>query len=154
MLVIGTLMLLRKNAEGDPDVRLTVKTARHMAPWLLGTGLTVGLLAGFFGIGGGFLIVPGLMLATGMTITSAIATSLVGIVAFGATTASTYALMGEVDWHKVMLFVAGGAAGSVIGQFAGSRLSNHKPVLQTVFAAFVIAIGVFTIYKGLPTIAQ
>jgi len=154
MLVIGTLMLVRKNAEGDPDVRLTLNTVRPMAPWLLATGLAVGLLAGFFGIGGGFLIVPGLMLATGMTITSAIATSLVGIVAFGATTASTYALAGEVDWHKVMLFVAGGAAGSVLGQLAGTRLSHRKSVLQAVFAAFVIAIGTFTIYQGLPKVAQ
>jgi uncharacterized protein len=150
MLVIGTLMLVRKNAEGDPDVRLTFKTARHMAPWLIGTGLVVGLLAGFFGIGGGFLIVPGLMLATGMTITSAIATSLIGITAFGATTAGTYALAGEVDWHRVLLFVSGGIVGSLIGQFAGSKLTSHRAVLQSVFAAFVIAIGMFVIYKGLP----
>jgi uncharacterized membrane protein YfcA len=150
MMAIGTVMLLRKDAEGDPDVRLTIKTARHMLPWLLSIGLVVGALAGFFGIGGGFLIVPGLILATGMPITSAIATSLVAIAAFGAVTASSYAIAGEVVWRTVGLFVAGGIAGSIVGQFAGGKLAHHKAPLQTIFAAFVIAIGAFTIYKGLP----
>jgi hypothetical protein len=112
--------------------------------------LAVGTLAGFFGIGGGFLIVPALMLATGMTITSAIATSLVAITVFGATTASTYAFAGEVLWRSVGLFVIGGILGSVAGQTLGRRLKNHKPMLQSLFAAFVLGIGVFTIYKGLP----
>jgi uncharacterized protein len=96
MLVIGTLMLLRKNAEGDPDVRLTMATARSMLPPIVVSGLGAGALAGFFGVGGGFLIVPALMFATGMTITHAIATSLVGITAFGAVTASTYTRAGEI----------------------------------------------------------
>jgi uncharacterized protein len=150
MLVIGTLMLLRKNAEGDPDVRLTLKTARHMAPWLISTGLAVGALAGFFGIGGGFLIVPALILATGMPITNAIGTSLVAITIFGATTAGTYAWAGEVVWRTVGLFIVGGTVGSFFGQIMGRRMAQHKPLLQSIFAGFVMAIGIFTIYKGLP----
>jgi uncharacterized protein len=150
MMVIGTVMLLRKDAEGDPDVRLTIKTARHMAPWLLSIGFLVGGLAGFFGIGGGFLIVPGLILATGMPITSAIATSLVAITAFGTVTASSYALAGEVVWRTVALFVAGGIVGSTIGHVFARKLTSNKSALQSVFAAFVMAIGAFTIYKGLP----
>jgi uncharacterized protein len=150
MLMIGTIMLLRKDAEGNADVRLNLNTARHMLPWLLGIGLAVGFLAGFFGIGGGFLIVPGLMLATGMPINFAIGTSLVAITVFGAVTASTYAMAGEVLWRIVGLVVCGGIFGSIIGQFAGTKLANHKKILQSVFAVFVIAIGIFTIYKGLP----
>lgn len=150
MLVVGTLMLLRKNAEGDPDVRLTLKTARHMAPWLIATGLAVGALAGFFGIGGGFLIVPALILATGMPVTNAIGTSLVAITVFGAATAGTYAWSGEVVWKTVGLFVGGGIAGSILGQWIGTRMANKRSVLQSIFAGFVILIGIFTIYKGLP----
>jgi uncharacterized protein len=131
-------------------VYLNLATARHMLPWLLGVGLAVGLLAGFFGIGGGFLIVPGLMLATGMPITAAIATSLVGIAAFGFATASTYALAGEVVWRSVAFLVAGGVAGGAVGQMAGSRLSDHKPQLQSLFAGVVIVIGAYTLYRGLP----
>jgi uncharacterized protein len=150
MLVVGTLMLLQKNAEGDPDVRLTLKTARHMAPWLIATGLAVGALAGFFGIGGGFLIVPALILATGMPITSAIGTSLVAITIFGAATAGTYAWSGEVVWKTVVLFVGGGIAGSVVGQWAGARLGDRKSLLQSIFAGVVMLIGISTIYKGSP----
>jgi uncharacterized protein len=150
MMIIGTLMLLRKNAEGNPNVRLNLSTARGMAPWLIGVGFAVGGLAGFFGIGGGFLIVPGLMFATGMTISSAIATSLVAITVFGATTASTYAILGEVVWRSVALFVGGGLVGSFGGQYLGRRLNNHKPVLQSLFAVFVIGVGIFTLYNGLP----
>lgn len=152
MLVIGTVMLLRKNAEGDADVRLNLITARHMLPWLLTIGLGVGGLAGFFGIGGGFLIVPGLMLATGMPITYAIGTSLVAVTVFGAVTASNYTLAGEVLWRTVGLFAVGGVAGSLAGQWLSAKLGNHKKMLQSVFAAVVIAVGIFTIYEGVPKI--
>ena len=94
MIAIGTIMLLRKDAEGNPDVRLSMATARQLLPFLLLIGFTVGALSGFFGIGGGFLIVPGLMLATGMPIANAVGTSLVAVTLFGATTASNYALVG------------------------------------------------------------
>jgi uncharacterized protein len=150
MLVIGTVMLLRKDAEGNADIRLNLKTARHMLPWLLTIGLGVGGFAGFFGIGGGFLIVPGLMLATGMPINYAIGTSLVAVTVFGAVTASNYALANEVLWHTVELFVAGGIMGSMLGQWAGGKLVNHKKMLQSMFAVFVMAVGIFTIYKGMP----
>lgn len=148
MLVVGALMLAKKNAEGDPAVRLNFATARHMLPWLVITGLGVGLLAGFFGIGGGFLIVPGLMFATGMPISFAIATSLVGVTAFGVTTASAYALAGAIDWRVVIFFLAGGLVGSLAGQLLGGRLAHHKAVMQTVFAAFVIAVGVFILLQA------
>lgn len=150
MLIVGTLLLLRKNAEGDPEVRLSIATARRMLPAIIGSGLATGALAGFFGIGGGFLIVPGLMLATGMPITFAIATSLVSITAFGFVTAFNYALAGEVVWSTVGLFVTGGVAGGAIGQLAGNRLATRKPLLQSLFAVAVLAVGIYTIYRGAP----
>jgi uncharacterized membrane protein YfcA len=63
--------------------------------------------AAFFGIGGGFLIVPGLMLATGMTLASAAASSLVSVALFGAATALNYALSSLVDWRVARLFIWG-----------------------------------------------
>jgi uncharacterized protein len=92
MIAIGALMLKKRAGVGDHTIRLTAATARHLVPMLIGTGFAVGLLSGFFGIGGGFLIVPGLMLATGMPLIYAIGTSLVAVVAFGASTAANYAL--------------------------------------------------------------
>ncbi|OWK30993.1 TSUP family transporter [Sphingomonas dokdonensis] len=73
--------------------------------WLL-----VGLAAGFFGIGGGFLIVPGLIMATAMPLPYAIGTSLV-VSALGLTTTTSYALSGLVDWGVTALLVIGGVAG-------------------------------------------
>ena len=88
------------------------------------------------------------MLATGMPITYAIATSLVSITAFGLVTAANYALAGEVVWKTVGLFVLGGVAGGAIGQTAGARLSAHKSLLQMAFAAAVIAVGGYMIMRG------
>lgn len=150
MLVVGTMLILRKNAEGDPDVRLNLSTARVMLPWILSLGFVAGGLAGFFGIGGGFLIVPALMLATGMPITYAIATSLVPITAFGLVTSANYALAGEVVWRTVALFVGGGLAGGVVGQLSSSRLAQHKSLLQTAFAASVIIGGLYMLIRGNP----
>src|SRR5690349_7015782 len=60
MVAIGALML-KSAGGGDPTIRLSSATAPRLLPMLAGIGFAVGLLAGFFGIGGGFLIVPGLM---------------------------------------------------------------------------------------------
>jgi hypothetical protein len=149
MIVIGIVMALRKDAEGNPDVRLSFSTARELLPLLLAVGFGVGALAGFFGIGGGFLIVPGLMLATGMPIANAIATSLVAVTAFGATTAGNYALSGLVDWRIAGLFVAGGIVGGIAGTWAGKMLADRKGSLATIFAGFVILIGIYVTWKGL-----
>ena len=95
MIVVGLTMLRKRSAAGNPEVRLSMTTARELLPLLLSIGFAVGLLSGFFGIGGGFLIVPGLMLATGMPLTMAIGTSLVAVAAFGAATAASYAVSGN-----------------------------------------------------------
>ncbi len=149
MVVVGMVMLLRRDSEGDPDVKLTFKTASHMLPWLLSVGLAVGALSGFFGIGGGFLIVPGLMLATGMPIANAIATSLVAITIFGAATSANYAWSGFVEWNIATNFVAGGIAGGIVGTLLQSRLVSQKGLLNSIFACFVIAIGCLIVFKGL-----
>ena len=149
MVVVGTVMLLRKDAEGNPDVRLNFSTARQLLPVLLAIGFAVGALSGFFGIGGGFLIVPGLMLATGMPISYAIGTSLFAVAVFGATTATNYAISGLVDWRIAALFIGGGIAGGIIGTFAGHKMSKRKGTLAMVFAVFVIVIGVYVAWKGI-----
>ena len=104
MMVVGALMLRDRAHVGDSSVTLS----RQNLPKLLGLGLMAGMLSGFFGIGGGFLIVPALMLATGMPILNAVGSSLVSVTAFGLTTAGNYAWSGLVDWPLAGLFVAGG----------------------------------------------
>lgn len=94
MIVVGLVMLCGRSGEGDPLVRLTAGSARILLPRLVGLGAAVGLLSGFFGIGGGFLIVPALILATGMPIGLAIGTSLVLVTALGAMVVAIGAFVG------------------------------------------------------------
>ncbi len=153
MVIVGTVMFLRRNAEGDPGVRLSRATARQLLPLLLAIGFGVGLLSGFFGIGGGFLIVPGLMLATGMPIAYAAGTSLAAITMFGATTAANYALSGLVDWRIAGFFVLGGIAGGLAGTLAGQQLTRRKGLLNTVFAVLVVLVGLSISWQGIMTLS-
>ena len=149
MLVVGGIMLTGRGGGGDPGVRLTLGTALRLMPRLVLIGFAVGALSGFFGIGGGFLIVPGLMLATGMPLGYAVGTSLVGVFTFGAATAANYAVSGLVDWRLALLFVGGGAAGGIAGAALGKALSTGKDRLRLVFAAIVIAVSLWTLWRSL-----
>jgi uncharacterized protein len=148
MVVVGLLMLRSRSSEGDPDVKLTRESAGGLAPPLVAVGFTVGLFSGFFGIGGGFLIVPGLMLATGMPLSNAIGTSLVAVSAFGAATAASYAVSGLIDWPMAGLFVLGGLAGGVVGAWIGKVLGARKRALALAFASLVILVGAYVVAKG------
>ena len=149
MVLVGLAMLRPRRSPGDPDVRLRRDTAARLLPRLVPAGLAVGLLAGFFGIGGGFLIVPALVFATGMPLRLAVGTSLVVVATLGMTTAASYAWSGYVDWALVALLVLGGLAGAAAGIAAGRRLSKHHRVLETGFAAMVIAVGLYVVGRGL-----
>lgn len=149
MVVIGLLMLRPRQSAGDPDVKLTAETRATLLPWLIGGGLVVGALSGFFGIGGGFVIVPGLIAATTMPLINAIGSSLVSVTAFGATTAASYAWSGLVDWPLALLFIAGGALGGLAGTRLARRLAGHKHALTRVFSGIVIVVGLYVIARSL-----
>ena len=150
MVTVGLAMFRKPATDSDPAVRLTEATAAHLLPRLIGIGFGVGLLAGFFGIGGGFLIVPGLMLATGMPMANAVGTSLVAVTAFGLTTSASYAASGFVDWRLAGILIAGGAMGSVMGARLSISLSAHKTLLTKLFASTVLAIGPVLMMRGQP----
>lgn len=143
MIVVGVLMLRRRSHVGDPEVRLGQENAAN----LVLSGLGTGLFSGFFGIGGGFLIVPGLIAATGMPMLYAVGSSLVAVTAFGLTTAANYALSGLVDWSLALVFVAGGFAGSLVGTRAARRLSGAGH-LTTVFAGLIFLVAAYMLWKS------
>lgn len=149
MVLVGIAMLRPRKSPEDPDVRLNRASANRLLPRLIPAGLGVGLLAGFFGIGGGFLIVPALILATGMPLRTAVGTSLVAVTALGLTTAASYALSGYVQWGLVALLVGGGVAGAGIGIMLGRRLAGSRRVLEVGFAILVVAVGIYVTVKGL-----
>ena len=144
MLVVAVMMLRRGEATGDVAVVL----GRDNAGKLILFGLGTGLLSGFFGIGGGFLIVPGLIAATAMPIYNAMATSLFAVTAFGLTTASSYAVAGLVDWAVAAAFITGGFAGSLLGARYADRLRQKRGALTRLFAGLIFAVAAYMLWQA------
>jgi len=150
MVVIGLTMLRPRKSGGNPDVKLTRETMPKLLPLLIGVGFAVGALSGFFGIGGGFLIVPGLMGATAMPLINAIGSSLVSVTAFGLTTAVSYAWSGLIDWPLAFLFIVGGALGGLLGiRLAHHLAAGYKHALTLTFSGIVIAVGLYVIARSI-----
>ncbi|MDE2109830.1 MAG: sulfite exporter TauE/SafE family protein [Alphaproteobacteria bacterium] len=149
MIVIAALMLRPRRGGDNAAVRLEAASATRLLPPLAGTGFGVGALSGFFGIGGGFLIVPGLVTATAMPLLNAIGSSLVSVAAFGATTAISYAISGLVDWQLALLFIVGGAFGGFAGIGLARRLAARRRALGLIFSGVVATVGIYVLLKGL-----
>jgi uncharacterized membrane protein YfcA len=148
MIVIAALMLRPRRSGDDPNVRLDTHSAAKLLPPLAGTGFGVGALSGFFGIGGGFLIVPGLVTATSMPLLNAIGSSLVSVAAFGAATALSYSLSGMVDWELALLFILGGMFGGFAGVRLARRFAARRRLLTTIFSGVVAAVGCYVMIRG------
>ncbi len=144
MLAVGLAMLRPPKGSGDPGVRLDAAMTLKLMP----AGLVVGLAAGFFGIGGGFLIVPGLMAATGMTLANAAASSLVSVVVFGVATAGTYAVAGRVDGPVLLAMVAGGIIGVLIAKPLAPRLATRAALARRLFAMMVILTALYVGWRA------
>ena len=143
MMIVGVLMLRARGRASNADVHL----GRDNAPRLLGSGLATGTISGFFGIGGGFLIVPGLLASTRMPMINAVGTSLVAVTAFGLTTSANYAVSGLVDWALAGIFVAGGAIGSFFGTRIAGRLASTDS-LTKVFAGVIFVVAAYMLWQS------
>lgn len=143
MIAVGAAMLRPRVSAGDPNVRINPRIAIR----LIAIGLLTGAISGFFGIGGGFLIVPGIMLGSGMPILNAIGSSLFSVGTFGLTTALNYALSGLVNWGVALEFIAGGVLGGLIGLKAAVRLAGHKRVLSYVFAGVIFTVAAYMLAR-------
>ncbi|QQS13345.1 MAG: sulfite exporter TauE/SafE family protein [Rhodospirillales bacterium] len=144
MLVVAGAML-RPRAAGAAGA---VPFDRGMALRVGGAALAVGLASGFFGIGGGFLIVPALLWSARLKMIDAIGSSLLAVGAFGLATTATYAAAGLVVWPTAVLFVIGGVVGGWLGAAAGARLSTSKTALTRVFAAAIGAVAVYMLWRS------
>ena len=128
----------------DPEGRLHL-TSRCFAV-LVVAGLATGVLSGLFGVGGGFVIVPALVLVTRMGIHRAVATSLLIIALVSASgVISSLAAARPLPLGLSGLFVLGGVGGMELGTLLGRRLGG--PGLQKVFAAAMVAVAAFIILK-------
>ena len=133
MLVVGGLMILRKTPE---------RSEEEPRSWLvtLLSGAGVGVLTGFLGVGGGFLIVPALVMLVGLPVRQAVGTSLI-VIAMNSLAGFLGHLSNlALDMVVVGIFVGAG----LVGAFAGARLARIlKPeMIRTSFAVFVVLLGV------------
>ena len=140
MLVVGLFMMLKPtplgNDEGGRGWLVTVLT-----------GAGVGLMTGFLGVGGGFLIVPALVMLVGLSMRQAVGTSLV-VIAMNSLAGFLGHLQGPpIDIQVVVIFVAAGLAGALLG----TRLTRivHPEHLRKAFAVFVIGLAIFLLVDNL-----
>lgn len=108
-------------------------------------GLVTGLLSGFFGVGGGFLIVPFLNLLNGISMRNAVATSLVIIAVISTSGFLTHLMMQPVNWQQLAFLGIGGIAGMVLGSALAKRLAGAH--LQQIFALSIIAMAVAIFFR-------
>jgi len=158
-LIVGTLMwrktftnpdetrVIRANTGGDdkePIGRLTsdgkLSFTTPCAAVLMLTGLITGILSGLFGVGGGFIIVPALMLVIEMGIHRAVAASLMIITIIGTSASITAFFTGVIPIEILLPFITGSMLGMLTGRLTAARIAG--PTLQRVFASAILAIGI------------
>ena len=113
----------------------------------------VGILTGFVGVGGGFLIVPALVLLGGLPMYVAVGTSLIVIALKSFTGFVKYLDVLEtlglsLDWTVLAVISAVGIAGSFAGRLIASRVPQAR--LRQLFAVFLVAIGLLILWQSLP----
>jgi uncharacterized membrane protein YfcA len=142
MILIGVYMLAQRD-------RVTQAKNPNHPNWPLVAlgGIAVGLLTGLLGVGGGFLIVPALVLLVGLPMSQAVGTSLIVIAANSFAGLAGHISTPGFDLNLTLTFVAAGLAGT----FSGSRLANKLPAsrLRQAFAVFVIILAVFLLFDNL-----
>lgn len=139
MLVVGAIMLLHKP---PTDAQC------HQRGWLITvvSGLGVGVLTGFLGVGGGFLIVPALVMLVGLPMRQAVGTSLI-VIAMNSLAGFLGHLTGmTIDFGVIVVFVVSGIAGTFAGVRLATRLQPAR--LRTLFAGFVIALALVLLYDN------
>ncbi len=142
MVVVGALML-RPRAEGTAPC-YDARSSRRCAV----LAFFAGTASGFFGVGGGFLIVPCLLFAYSMPMIDAVGSSLLAVCAFSTATAANYARSGLVDWTVAAWFVAGGIGGGFAGMRLACRLGEDKDRLRRLFAGLIFVVAAYVFYRS------
>ncbi len=141
MIIIAIYMLKRKCVD-------TAVEPKHRESFskLLFIGFMVGFASGYFGIGGGFLIVPGLIYSGALNIIQAVGTSLISVGVFGLVTAIRYSLNGDLNLIISASYILGGILGGWIGAYYASKVS--KRFLTKIFAIIIILVAIYMLFMN------
>jgi uncharacterized protein len=148
MLIASYFMIRKPQTSLSNQAKLArPQTHQHPYPWLAITleGLGVGILTGFVGVGGGFMIIPALVLLGGIPMKEAIGTSLLIIASNSATGFLGYLNQVNINWNLTLTFTAVAILGVIWGTYFSSKIQGAK--LQKAFGYFLIAIAVFILIK-------
>lgn len=148
MAVVGALMLRRDSDRTSASGLEAATTARYGDLLVIGTALGVGGLSGFFGVGGGFLIVPGLLFSTGAPMICAVGSSLLAVGAFGLVTAVNYGMSGLIDWGVAAECISGGVLGGFLGMWLGVHLALRNRALKRIFGIVVLVTAGYMLYRN------
>lgn len=148
LLISAALMI--GNARTAPPETATPGVPRidaRAAVLLVLQGLGVGVLTAIIGVGGGFIIVPALVLIAGLPMRIAVGTSLVIIGMNALSGFAGYMGRTEIDWQLVGTFTALAAIGTVAGSFWSRRVPQAR--LKQMFAYVLIAVALYVLYRTL-----
>lgn len=150
VMIVASVMMFR-------DRKKEVESLRQMhvvhAWWkVMVEGVAVGVLTGLVGVGGGFLIVPALVLLGGLPMSLAIGTSLLIIALKSFSGFFKYMEVLEqlnlsMDWQLILVFSLIGAVGSFVGKTVGGKISSKG--LKKGFAVFLVLMGSYIIYMNI-----
>jgi uncharacterized membrane protein YfcA len=144
MALAGVRMLADQNATGTAcEIRAGQVNWRRCVPRSIGAGLVVGLLTGLFGVGGGFLIVPALVVVLGVEMSTAIGTSLLIIIANSVAGIFSHLPAISIDWRAAAVFVGAAMAASLVAGYFGTRADTAR--LQRWFAYLVFAVATYIV---------
>ena len=141
MLLIGALLIFRKQATSEAQTEFTPSLWK-----IVGGGLLVGLLTGILGVGGGFLIVPALVLITRIPMKIAVGTSLAIVAAKSYAGFAGYLGAVPIDWA----LMGGFTAVTVAASFAGTRIAHRfsQDALKRGFAVFLLFVASYILLKS------
>lgn len=150
MLVAAVAMLRKRGGDATAAAACERYDARG---WLtLGlSGLATGFMTGFFGVGGGFVIVPALVLVLGLPMRAAVGTSLLVIALNSASGLIARLGSGGLDWGVTLLFILGGAAGVALGVRLAGRLPQRR--LTQAFAGLIVLVAAYVPYRSIAGVA-
>jgi uncharacterized membrane protein YfcA len=109
-------------------------------------GVGAGVLTGFFGVGGGFVIVPALVLLLGVPLTLAVGTSLLVIALTSAAALAAHLASGSIDWADALTFTAGAIAGGLAGRRVGAHVEPRR--LGHLFALLLIGVAIVLVAEN------
>lgn len=144
MLAAAAAMLRKRGGGAEGEAREEYDARGWLTLGL--SGLGTGFLTGFFGVGGGFVIVPALVLVLGLPMRAAVGTSLLIIALNSASGLVARLGSGGLDWTVTLLFILGGAAGVAVGVRLAGRLPQRR--LTQAFAALIVLVAAYVLYRS------